>query len=135
MTKEIYRGWLHLGINAGDENILQLIEDKEQCGRSSQDILAESIQDDMRTYGCYLSVSYFVADKELSSDELQEHFLNSLYGDSSAWYHVAWSEITGYLWTNEEIMVGGHDLLEELKGNVGKFLHLEIEYSHENKAN
>jgi hypothetical protein len=39
-----------------------------------------------------------------------------------------YSEITGYLWTDEEIMVGGHDLIEELHDHLGKFCHLEITY-------
>lgn len=34
---------------------------------------------------------------------------------------------TGYLWTEEEFKCGGHDLLKILEGNMGKYIHIEIE--------
>src|SRR5437868_3327415 len=43
--------------------------------------------------------------------------------------HSHYSEITGYLWTDENLMVGGHDLLDELRSHKGSFVHLEIAYS------
>ena len=38
-----------------------------------------------------------------------------------------YSEITGYLGTDETLNVGGHDLLEELRSNIDNYIILEIE--------
>jgi hypothetical protein len=38
-----------------------------------------------------------------------------------------YSETTGYLWTDEKLQVGGHDLIEELSGSAGKFLIFEAD--------
>ena len=46
-------------------------------------------------------------------------------------YSHAYSEYTGYLWTDEKLVIGGHDLLNEIKGNIGKYIHLEIEKEDE----
>ncbi|MNJ80064.1 hypothetical protein D3C77_783070 [compost metagenome] len=42
-------------------------------------------------------------------------------------YGARYSELTGYLWTDEYLKVGGHDIIEELRSYVGKWLILEIE--------
>jgi hypothetical protein len=47
----------------------------------------------------------------------------------AATYRGVLSEYTGYLWTDEDLMVGGHDLLAELKSHLGKFCHLYVHYS------
>jgi hypothetical protein len=46
-------------------------------------------------------------------------------------YFNAYSEITGYLWTEESLMIGGHDLLEIFRSHVGHYLVLEITYNQE----
>lgn len=48
-------------------------------------------------------------------------------GAGSCSFSHAYSELTGYLWTDESLEVGGHDLLKELDINVNKYLHLEVE--------
>ena len=48
-------------------------------------------------------------------------------GDANVDLQSRYSEITGYLWTDEDLNVGGHDLLAELKGHVGKWLIMEVE--------
>ena len=44
-----------------------------------------------------------------------------------------YSDYTGYLWTDENLKIGGHDLLDELKEDCGKWLFLTIEYKDEEK--
>lgn len=41
-------------------------------------------------------------------------------------YVDQYSEITGCLWTDEELKVGGHDLLAELDSYNGKYLVMEV---------
>ena len=62
-------------------------------------------------------------------DELQEAFLGRLDGLGEVDFDIRYSEITGYLWTDEELKVGGHDLIEELTSYVGKYLYLKVTYS------
>ena len=41
-------------------------------------------------------------------------------------YIHRYSEETGYLWTDEKLEIGGHDILKELYSYIGKYLYLEI---------
>jgi hypothetical protein len=93
--------------------------------------LSEAIEDDLDELGSYLTVRYFIADTERSLEELDESLIRQIVGAGEADYHSHYSEITGYLWTDENLMVGGHDLLDELRSHKGKFAHLEITYSKE----
>lgn len=61
-------------------------------------------------------------------DEVAADELSLLEGASKSVYYSRYSELTGYLWTEEEAKVGGHDLLLILKGNVGRYLWMEVEY-------
>lgn len=70
---------------------------------------------------------YWITDRQASRDEAQEAFLRTLTGIGEARCNSRYSEITGYLWTDEDLNIGGHDLLEELKSHVGKWLILEID--------
>ncbi len=74
-----------------------------------------------------VTVRYWITDREATKDEAQESFIKQLSGIGETVFGSHYSEITGYLWTDEEIKIGGHDLLEELKSFVGKWLTLEID--------
>jgi hypothetical protein len=117
-----YRGRLNLhGYGEGDD-ILFLGDDDYP--------LAEQISEDMEECGRYLSVRYWTSDAEQSDDQLRENVVRSLFGDGEGTrFHNAYSDITGYLWTDEDIMIGGHDLLAELESHLGQWCLLEIGYS------
>ena len=74
-----------------------------------------------------VSVRYWTSDKEKTKEELQEGVVSNLFGSVNAEYCDRYSEITGYLWTDEELKIGGHDLMKELKSYVGKYILLEID--------
>lgn len=74
-----------------------------------------------------VSVRYYLSDKETSFEDAQTRFVEKLLGKIEVEYRDNYSEYTGYLWTDENLKVGGHDLMAELRNNVGKFLNLEIE--------
>jgi hypothetical protein len=113
-----FEGILSLGSNGEEDRILFL----------DNDIFAELIKGFIRQHGSNLTVRYWIADQPLSPDQLNENFLASLYGAAECEYSVRYSEYTGYLGTDEEINVGGHDLLTELKSAEGKFLRMEVEF-------
>ena len=124
MDKEyIYTGLLGYTSNI-EENYLIGIDGE---------ILAEKISEDIG-YHFNASISFYFSDKRMSEDELILAFLETLYGHTEADYGVAWDEITGYLWTDEELKIGGHDLLEIFRHNLGKYLYLKI-VVHEEDTN
>jgi len=61
-------------------------------------------------------------------DEVAADQLSLLEGKTISDYGARYSEITGYLWTDEDAKIGGHDLIALLKWNVGKYLWMEVKY-------
>lgn len=92
---------------------------------SLEDPIAEVLDDDIS--GRTVSLRYWVCDVEMTKDQAHESFLRTLMGIADIDFGSVYSEATGYLWTDEEMKIGGHDLLAELKGYVGKWLILEID--------
>jgi hypothetical protein len=130
MTTVIYRGWLVVSSWGEADEILYL--EREPAGkgyRNYESPLAERIQSDMEQYGRYLSVRYFTSDEEKTEEQLTLELARVFAGEGEADVGHRYSEVTGYLWTDEDIKVGGHDLMGELHGQRGKFLHLEIGYA------
>lgn len=93
------------------------------------DPLAERISDDLEQHGRYASVRYWTSAAPMGDDKIAESAVRAMLGEADAQYFAHYSDITGYLWTGEDIMVGGHDLLEELKAQAGRYCLLEISYS------
>lgn len=66
-----------------------------------------------------VSIRYFTSDKPMKSiEEAEVNLLKHLDGATDIEYYPRYSECTGYLWTDEEFKVGGHDLLAELKAQA-----------------
>ena len=61
-------------------------------------------------------------------DEIAADEVSRLSGDLVSDYGARYSEITGYLWTDEDLTVGGHDLIKIFRENAGKYLWLEVTY-------
>jgi len=73
-----------------------------------------------------VTVSYYITDIPCTKEEAKEDFIKKLSGSVSTKFNTRYSDITGYLWTDEECKIGGHDLIEELGSYIGKFVILEI---------
>lgn len=127
MTETVrYRGTLALHADGESDDVLFL-----DGGEWRDDPLAGVIADDIERHGRYLSVRYWTADAPRDDDAMIEGAIRELLGESEAEFLHRYSEITGYLWTDEDINVGGHDLLGELKSQAGRYCMLEIGYSRE----
>lgn len=112
-----YEGLLREGPYGEADDVLFLGDDDEPFAKT----LDEAIE------GKQVSVRYWIADKQCSREEAQEDYLKQVIGLAETCFGASYSEATGYLWTTEECKVGGHDLIEEFKSSVGKWLILEIE--------
>lgn len=120
-----YRGTLALHNRGEGEDILFL----DDAVGNYDDPLAETVSDDMEKHGRYLAVRYWTADAACDDDAMIEGAIREQLGFGEAEFHQRYSDITGYLWTDEDIRVGGHDLLEELKSQAGRYCLLEISYA------
>lgn len=115
----IHEGWLTLKEDYNDH---------ETVGLNGEPI-AEELD---YLSGKVVTVKYYIANKEGSEEELKEDFLiNTLYGNLESDYGACYSEMTGYLWTNDNLKIGGHDLRQELESYAGKYLYLIIEIDEE----
>lgn len=128
MTKKIYAGWL-VDVAGEGYGELGISVSPDHDGVS----LIEMIQSDMYKYGEYLSVRYFLSDQARTGEELEQDFMETVFGKAKADYCRRYSDYTGYLWTDQELNVGGHDLFRELNDSKGKYIHLEIEYNKTSK--
>lgn len=99
---------------------------------SLEDPLAEVLDSDIS--GRTVSIRYWICDVEMTKNQANESFLRTLMGLADVDFGPVYSEATGFLWTDEEIKIGGHDLLVELKSYVGKWLILEIDIHGRNKG-
>jgi hypothetical protein len=121
VTTETYAGMIRVADHGESDDVLFVGDATEP--------LAELIENDIEQHGPHLSVTYWITDKPHTHDEIQEAWLRHILGDTEVEFTVHWSDITGYLYTDEEITVGGHDLLGELRTAAGKYVCLEITYS------
>lgn len=123
-----YRGWLVAAPWGEAYDILYLTADRAHL---EDDPLASVIEHDMWRYGQYLSVHYHIADVEQTTEQFDEALAHMLVGYTKADVGHHYSEITGYLWTDEKIQVGGHDLISGLHSYLGKYCQLTITYARE----
>jgi len=87
--------------------------------------LAEKLQDEIANK--QVSLRYWVTEKEVTKEQATESVIQAISGLADCNFGSNYSEVTGYLWTDEDCKVGGHDLLLELHSYVGKWLILEID--------
>lgn len=125
----IWQGTLTATSNGEEDDLLGL-QDKAS---GETVILIEAIDDliDIESIANTkkISVRYWIADAEFtgSYELLKAYHVAATMGESNLEYTVHSSEMTGYLYTTEKLVIGGHDLLEELRNSMGKYLRLEIE--------
>lgn len=125
---KIYRGRIVVRDYGESTDVLFVDDGSDEY---DQEPIAEQIADHMDADGRWLSVNYYITDEPHPQEELLEAWLRTVIGASDVEFTVAWSDVTGYLWTDEKINVGGHDLLAELVSHAGRFIHLEITYAKE----
>lgn len=79
-------------------------------------------------------VGYGVADKPCTEDEMQEGFLQHVFGAPKVGYekhdyrYSSWTSGTDY---DTNFQVGGHNMMNELYDKQGKFMILHLEFEKE----
>ena len=111
-------GWLRMDTYGEADDILYLSDEPTEP-------LIERLQEEISEH--QISVRYWICDQEETKSSAIEAFLHVLDGVADVKFGSRYSEATGYLWTDEELMVGGHDLVQELSSATGKFLILEVD--------
>lgn len=83
--------------------------------RGSLTYLSEAMEELVGWSGSIATIQWHVASEPKGFYALEENLAKVVMGDVSAQFSHAYSDLTGYLWTNEKIEVNGHDVLEEIE--------------------
>lgn len=122
----VYKGQIYEATRGENDDALYLSDDRH-------DPLADRVECDLGELRT-ATVRYFISDKEKPIDELTENLIKKISGAITADYGDHYSEYTGYLWTDEELNIGGHDLIDELRSHAEKYAYIEISYGGKNKS-
>lgn len=84
-----------------------------------------------------VQINYWVTDKQKTKDEMMEGWLKQVFGSIDAEYGsdtFNGSSMTGS-WTEDytTLQVGGHNLYNEISSYEGKFILIELNFSHKTK--
>lgn len=124
----VIQGWIVLGKDGDYDDALYLVDHR---AGSLTDPLAEQVYDATRWGRCPVSINYHVTDEPFAEDELLSMLVAKMCGvshsgEGKAEYSHRYSELTGYLWTTETLEVGGHDVLQELRSDKGKWCFMTV---------
>lgn len=109
----IYTGILSLGDHGDTEKVLRLSTLDEPLAEELKYHIADET----------VSIRYWISRESCTEKQAEARFLQ---GDAECQFMLQY-HLDRYLWTDEDLMIGDHDLLAELKQNVGKYLRLEIQ--------
>jgi hypothetical protein len=121
----LIRGWLQEG-EWGEMRGLMFLTDGQHDSPSIYDIepLTQKLEDIIS--GRFVTLRYWACEQEATMEEATADFMAQLMGLVNAKFYAHYSELTGHLWTDDDLFVGGHDLNERLHSLVGKYLIMEI---------
>jgi hypothetical protein len=115
-TTKIYEGLLCLHNYGEASNVLFL--------SSLSDPIAEELY---WIHNKKVTARYWISDKPCTREEVIDATILTVMGIVKVDFGSHYGEDSDYLWTDEELKIGRHDLLSELKSHVGKWLILDLE--------
>lgn len=124
VAERIYSGTITIRPCGEDEDALWLDPTEGEWTEP----LSGQIVEDIEKYGNTVTVSYWIADEPHTLDELLENEVKMLAGAADAEYNQRHSDVTGYLWTDASLVIGGHDLLAELESEAGRWCYLSVRF-------
>ena len=120
MKKKTYRGWLY---NCSF-NFLAISEEISDSGPS----LARLIEDDW-SKGERVFLRNYISDAPMNEEQADEALIQKMYVDDpleATHVLVAYSEYTVEAW-EQELRIGGHNLIDELETYLGKYAVIIVE--------
>ena len=88
--------------------------------------LSEAFAEALNQERKQVSVHYYISPEPMTKERRTHAEVMIANGEGYAEFIQQFSDTTGYLWTDEELTVGGHDLKTEIGGYVGKWCRLEL---------
>jgi hypothetical protein len=74
-----------------------------------------------------VSLEYIISDNSLIDfEDAKEHEWLRANGYTEVELNYRYSDITGYLWTDEKMVVGGHDIMSILENEEGSYCVMKI---------
>ena len=73
------------------------------------------------------SVRMVTGSTPIDPTKVEETIIECFEGDAKGEYYHRYSDYTGYLWTEENFIVGGHDIPNILRSHMDEYIHMEIE--------
>lgn len=105
-----------------------LTRDADECTAIQTEdeniIFAEFFEENLNNK--QVSISYYISDKPLTREELEKQHIDKIMGIVKSSCYPVYSDITGYLWTEEDCKIGGHNLLKEINNYEGKYIDMQI---------
>jgi len=89
--------------------------------------LLERIQSIKGIYEKKVSFRWWTSTEEASVDKVKEEFIKKVLGFASVSFGAVYSDLTGFLWFNNDMKIGGHDVAAEIASETGRWIVLEIE--------
>lgn len=89
--------------------------------------LTKEMEDLCGWRGNYASIQMLTGDTPIDLNHIDETKIVSMMGEVDSYYYHRYSDLTGYLWTEEEFKCGGHDIPNILLSHMGEYIHMEIE--------
>ena len=82
----------------------------------------------------FVTVRFFISDTEKTKQELLKDLILTISGSADVDYGNVYSECTGYLWTNDNLVIGGHDIIDMMCYHIGKYAYIEVDIHDTNPA-
>ena len=130
MKKYRLTGYLNYNGILGDSDSCLAVSENSEVFKDNL-VISEFFENELN--GKQIRLNYFISDKEIPREGLEEQYLKKISGLVDASIYPVYSDVTGYLWTEENCVVGGHNLYEELSNYVGKYLDMAIEVIEDKK--
>lgn len=78
-------------------------------------------------FGSFANIQMLTGDTPIDIDHIDETKIVSMMGEVDSKYYHRYSDLTGYLWTEEEFKCGGHNIPQILQSHMDEYVHMEIE--------
>lgn len=89
--------------------------------------LTKNMADKIGWTDYFASVRFVTGKTPIDPTKVEETIIECFYGNAKGRYDHVYSDYTGYLWTEEKFIVGGHDIPKILYSHIGEYIHMEIE--------